>query len=94
MKCAYCKYNDGSVYTSNPPKYRCSVTGEYHLALDDCNVEFAPVKHGRWVIAYFDNVPTLAACNRCDQVLKITRAFEKMPNYCPNCGTKMDEVEE
>lgn len=42
-KCAYCEYNDGAVYTSDPPKYRCTVTGEYHLALDDCTVEFAPV---------------------------------------------------
>ena len=51
-------------------------------------------KHGRWEIVYYDNIPTLAACNRCDQVLKITRAFEKMPKYCPNCGAIMDEVEE
>lgn len=52
-----------------------------------------PRKHGRWQIVYYDNVPTLAACDKCDQVLRITRAFEKMPNYCPNCGAKMDEVE-
>lgn len=43
MNCAYCKYNDGMVYTSFPAKYKCSVTGGFHLALDDCNVDFEPV---------------------------------------------------
>lgn len=81
MKCAYCKYNDGVVYTSNPPKYRCSVTGEYHLALDDCNVEFAPVKHGQWE-QYLDE-GLKWKCSKCGS------RFATPWRYCPNCGAKM-----
>lgn len=84
MKCAYCKYNDGAVYTSNPPKYRCSVTGEYHLALDDCNVEFAPVKHGRWI-----NEPNCwYRCSVCGEHYPSTRGYMYY-NYCPKCGADM-----
>lgn len=53
--------------------------------------EAEPIKHGRWEVVYYDNIPTLAYCNRCDQVLQLTRETEKLPNYCPNCGAKMDE---
>ena len=62
---------------------------EYH------RIDAEPVKHGWWEVVYYDNVPTLAYCNRCDQVLQITRETEKMPNYCPNCGARMvHEVKE
>lgn len=43
MKCANCEYNDGMVYTSLPPKYRCTITNEFHFGDDNCNVDFAPV---------------------------------------------------
>lgn len=57
-------------------------------------IEAEPVKHGRWEIVYFDNIPTLAHCSRCDQMLRFTRENEKTPNYCPNCGAKMDGGED
>lgn len=65
-KCAYCEYNDGAVYTSDPPKYRCTVTGEYHLALDDCNVEFAPVVRCKDCLYYVPEVddPHKSTCQR------------------------------
>lgn len=91
MNCAYCKHTDGVVYTSLPPKYKCAITGEYHLALDDCNVEFAPVKHGRWVHKFGDGhtggAITGGECSICGYVHTATP-------YCPNCGARMDEVEE
>lgn len=104
MKCAYCEYNDGAVYASNPPKYRCSVTGEYHLALDDCNVEFAPIKHGRWIRGRFRHREKLevidgATCSECGAMYRRYQKAELgyddvVPNYCPNCGAQMmDEVE-
>jgi len=43
MNCANCKYNDGKVYTSLPPKYKCTITDEFHEAYGDCNVDFVPV---------------------------------------------------
>ena len=88
--CAYCKYNDGAVYTSSPPKYRCSVTGEYHFGDDNCNVEFAPVKHGRWidVKGYYG---VLVECSACKDAHSHTTIKW---NYCPNCGARMDGGEE
>ena len=65
----------------------------------ECNIdmmptiEAEPIKHGRWEVVYFDNIPTLAYCSRCDQTLRFTRENEKTPNYCPNCGAKMDGEE-
>lgn len=76
-KCAYCKYTDGVVYTSMPPKYKCTITGEYHLALDDCNVEFVPVKHGKWI--WKDHYLVCSECGKEND----------RKNYCPNCGSDM-----
>ena len=100
-KCAYCEYNDGAVYTSYPPKYRCTVTGEYHLALDDCNVEFAPVKHGRWIVCddpyktidgrVFDGYRECSVCGYTTNSEYWAKTYYK---FCPNCGADMREVEE
>ena len=88
-KCAYCEYNDGAVYTSIPVKYKCTITGEFHLALDDCNVEFAPVKHGRWLD--FQPAPWGQVYETCS-VCGVRQANDKvMDNFCGVCGAKMDE---
>ena len=39
-------------------------------------LDVAPVRHGRWVEGI--------ACSECRQV------DLSKPNYCPNCGAKMD----
>ena len=90
-KCMYCEYRDGATYTSMPPKYKCTITGEYHLALDDCNVEFAPVKHGRWIVLHGvlagdDIYGDMGECSNCGLHL---RNYEW--DYCPNCGARMDK---
>lgn len=36
--CRYCPFNDGMIYTSYPPKYRCTITNEYHFGDETCNV--------------------------------------------------------
>ena len=45
-----------------------------------------PVKHGRWVFNKppDDWIMSLYACDQCGHV------EEGKPNYCPNCGSKMD----
>lgn len=37
--CGNCPHNDGLVYASLPPRFRCTFTNEYHLGTDCCNVE-------------------------------------------------------
>ena len=36
--CGSCDKTDGMVYTSNPPKVKCSVTGDFHNAYDTCTL--------------------------------------------------------
>ncbi len=98
-KCAYCKYTDGVVYTSMPPKYKCTITGEYHFANDDCDVEFAPVKHGRWIghdIGSGERSIDKDECSECGARFYQIAETGCVWKHCPNCGAKMDldEVEE
>lgn len=55
-------------------------------------VEAEPIKHGRWDTQILDGImgnrPQAIFCDKCGQI-----AFAKT-NYCPNCGARMDEVEE
>ena len=82
MRCVYCKYNDGLVYTSIPPKYRCTITNEFHLGSDDCNVEFAPVQYGKWVNG------KCSICGEHAPFWMMASTYHES-NYCPNCGAKM-----
>lgn len=82
MNCAYCKYNDGLVYTSIPVKYRCTITNEFHFGSDDCNVEFVPVRHGKWI-----DTGSGQECSICGE---IQYGYDSGRYYCPNCGAKME----
>lgn len=46
-----------------------------------------PVKHGHWKFVR-ENVSSIS-CSRCE--CHICWVNAKRPNYCPNCGIKMDE---
>jgi hypothetical protein len=41
MTCGMCPFNDGMCYTSNPPKRKCTITGEFHFYDDECNCEYS-----------------------------------------------------
>lgn len=49
-------------------------------------VDVAPVVHGRWII---DNVNGKIACSDCGCIY-LGYNWRFPPNYCPNCGAKMD----
>lgn len=52
-------------------------------------VDAAPVVHGRWKIALTDKNEFWANyCSVCNTYLPY--GIEWKPNYCPNCGAKMD----
>ena len=80
--CANYEHNDGNVYTSVPPMYKCTITGEFYHGFHECEVEFAPVKHGRW--EPYLNEGLIVKCSVCG-----SRYVEPW-NYCPNCGAKME----
>lgn len=41
MTCGMCPFTDGMCYTSNPPKRKCDITGEFHYYDDECNCEYS-----------------------------------------------------
>lgn len=45
MKCGNCPKTDGTVYTSNPPKVRCTVTGNFHFYGDECDCKYITTNH-------------------------------------------------
>ena len=92
--CSNCEYNDGRIYTSLPPQYKCTLTKEYHLGDAECDIEFVPVVHGEWIREESGNLFSNYCCSKCGLYAEgkiITCGW----NYCPNCGAKMDgEVKE
>lgn len=89
MTCGFCKYNDGCTYTSLPPRFKCTITGEFHFGNDNCNVDFKPVRHGKWL-----RMEDYFKCSVCGDVYQTMTEYDIFPNvdfiYCPNCGAKME----
>ena len=51
--------------------------------------DVAPVRHGQWIDSLARITPYCSACGHSH------RCLIRTPNYCPNCGAKMDgEVDE
>ena len=46
--------------------------------------DVAPVVHGRWIDSLARITPYCSACGHS------RRCLIRTPNYCPNCGAKMD----
>lgn len=55
--------------------------------------DVAPVVHGRWIKDAFlsDDVNNAEKCSQCGELIGW---FGNLPNYCPNCGAKMDRGED
>ena len=50
--CSNCEFNDGFIYPTMPPKYKCTITDQYHFGNFDCNLEFVPVVRCKECIHY------------------------------------------
>lgn len=60
--------------------------------IDEAPTIEAVPKHGLWIkddIKLGDDYAAVLVCSECD---KINWGMVKL-NYCPNCGARMDEVE-
>ena len=47
--------------------------------------DVAPVRHGQWIDSLARITPYCSACGHSH------RCLIRTPNYCPNCGAKMDD---
>lgn len=52
------------------------------------NADVVPVVHGRWISKNPHGYEWIFVCSNCDYVDGYP--FNDRPNYCPNCGAKMD----
>lgn len=50
--------------------------------------DVVPVVHGRWISKNGHGYEWVFVCSNCDYVDGYP--FNERPNYCPNCGAKMD----
>jgi hypothetical protein len=79
-------------------------TDGYNFAVNDYREEIKnmpaadvqPVKHGRWVQYNRNGEETYIECTNCcvpsrpRHLQMVTRSGEGLPDYCPNCGARMD----
>lgn len=71
--------------------------GDAILEIDNApTVDAEPVRHGRWIKQ--DGHYYCSSCNAQNFYAYLynsdTGEYEQQDNYCPNCGAKMDEVED
>jgi len=76
----------------NDRDYGMFWTGGIEKAIDDAPT-VDPVKHGRWINANEGlwNTVEVLKCSVCGE---IDNRMYRSDAYCPNCGAKMDEVED
>ena len=59
-----------------------------HSMIEQDSVEVEPVVHAHWVESDDGITPVCSRCHRTHS------CFKRNPDYCPNCGARMDEVTE
>ena len=52
-------------------------------------IEVKPVVHGHWISKNPHGYEWVFVCSNCDYIDGYP--FNDRPNYCPNCGARMDE---
>ena len=57
-------------------------------------VDAEPIRHGHWEKQDDLGSTEWQLCSICKRITKIDTVFDRVFEYCPHCGAKMDEVEE
>lgn len=79
----------------NDRDYGMFWTGGIEKAIDNAPT-VDPVKHGHWVEQDHEDWKWSKEyrCSECGQYRLVTNPVGREWKYCPNCGAKMDEVED
>lgn len=94
-KQAMLETNDDKMWESNK-RYHSGLAIARRIIADATTIEAEPVRHGRWINEKSDIGYCFAEydyeCSLCGG----HTGFGRYPQsrYCPNCGAKMDEVDE
>ena len=67
----------------------CWVDDMLDEVIDAPPADVAPVVHGRWISKNHHGYEWVFVCSNCDYIDGYP--FNDRPNYCPNCGARMDE---
>ena len=83
---------DADALIENEFKNDISYNAFKNLVKRQAVIDAVPVVHGEWIEA-LDEMDTFFAnyCSRCKKYLPY--GWEWKPNFCPNCGAKMDGKE-
>ncbi len=74
-------------YTHYTDRIVCNVLCGVVDEIEDMDtLDYAPVKRGEWVTKPDGFIPADIYCSECGKRYN----FFYNPNYCPNCGAKMD----
>ena len=76
----------------------CAYRHHYHDMIVECNhhiptADVAEVKHGYWK-EYYSATKFHYDCSCCDGGFTTEERCKTLPNYCSNCGAKMDGSED
>lgn len=68
---------------------------QVHFTIDEIpTVDAEPVRHGHWLFHEEPDGYYHSECSECGQWCDEDVFLKGKWNYCPNCGAKMDEVNE
>lgn len=85
MKCGNCNYTDDLCYTSNPPKVKCTITGEFRFCNAECDAfhtaTIVPVKYG-------------ISCLICGETIRTTNIPINYPEVCDKCKAAVLKIRE
>ena len=84
--CGKCEFETQTIWNKDEqmPAIICPVSEQKKGLLDNCDVEFSPVKTGLW-IAQYPPINHIYFCSLCGQF------GDRLWSYCPNCGAKMKQ---
>ena len=75
-------------WTKNKPCFK-GLAWANRIILDAQAADVEPVRHGEWIKGEENSHRRIIECSHCKTGFVLDNS-ETNPNYCPNCGARMD----